>query len=177
MTLNQSCKDPELKREIETCVAGITRIVVEGSRFLNFYVLRCLEKGYVIPPLNQGLIYSTFAALASPSGASARKKAPKGFTTTMKAFKKMRPDDFKPFSCENVTQMLNFAAADFLVACKNHVVTNYYKRIGNAFFRFLNSLEQKFIADDSYKMKRFYMDGLSKGEGTKKLGISVDLFS
>ena len=35
MTLNKFCNDPDLQREIEGCVHGVTRTCIEASRFLN----------------------------------------------------------------------------------------------------------------------------------------------
>ena len=35
MTLNTVILDAELLREIETCVDGVTRTVIEASRFMN----------------------------------------------------------------------------------------------------------------------------------------------
>ena len=43
MTLNKFCRDPELITEINTCVSGVTRTCIEGSRFMNYYVLKLLN--------------------------------------------------------------------------------------------------------------------------------------
>ena len=49
MTLNKLCTDDQLFKEIETCVHGVTRTAVEASRFLNYFVIKLLEEGEVVP--------------------------------------------------------------------------------------------------------------------------------
>eukprot|EP00835_Amoeboradix_gromovi_P000797 NODE_29_length_33183_cov_0.333666.p31 type:complete len:101 gc:universal NODE_29_length_33183_cov_0.333666:632-330(-) len=61
------CSDVYLLDEIETCVHGITRVAIEASKFLDYYILKILEKGEEEPKLDQSFFYSASTTIAGSS--------------------------------------------------------------------------------------------------------------
>ena len=91
MTLQNVILDAELLREIETCVDGVTRTVIEASRFLNFYILKLLEDGEVVPEINQTLLYGAITTLA---GSTLRSTVEK-FGVALVEYNLLRPPDMQ----------------------------------------------------------------------------------
>ena len=164
MTLCSFCKEQALMDEIEICVRGITRTAIEVSRFFNYYVLKMLETEQEIPEIKQGLINAAFTELAC----SPRKKKKSKFGTIMKDYKSMRPEGFACFQYKKVPQLLNYAALDYLTACKNHVSLNFFSRVAKAFYRFLDTLPEKFKAKDKAKMRRHFIGRLKGAKEAKE---------
>jgi hypothetical protein len=63
MTLNQFCRYSEVNTEIETCAKLVTRICIEGSRFLNLWILHLLENDDEIPQIGHTTINRAFQAM------------------------------------------------------------------------------------------------------------------
>jgi hypothetical protein len=58
--------------------------------------------------------------------------------------------------------MVNYAAKDYMTACKNHVVLNISTRVGKAFKFFFDSLPQPFRAEDRNKVRRYFMRRMTR---------------
>ena len=146
-------------REIETCVHGVTRVAVEASRFLNYFVLKLLEAKEEVPELNQtflyGVVFTTMSGAKHPSTIEKLGNA-------LLSYERLRPSDMERFDSRHLNQMLNYACADYLTACKNHVVLNISARVSKAFKYFFDALppplpHQKFCAEDRNKVRRYFM--------------------
>ena len=91
MTLNTVILDAELLREIETCVDGVTRTVIEASRFMNFYVLKLLEDREVVPEINQSLLYGAITTLAG----STKRSTVERFGVALVDYNHLHPPDMQ----------------------------------------------------------------------------------
>jgi hypothetical protein len=164
MTLNQICSDSQLQREIEGCVHGVTRTSVEASRFLNYWVLKLLEEGEIVPKLDQSLFYAAFTTMAGATVDASVEK----FGEALQDYHQVRPPNMARFNYRHVPQMLNYAGKDYMTACKNHVVLNISGRVGKAFKLFFDALPQDFRAEDRNKARRYYMKRMSRECGAEE---------
>ena len=162
MTLNQLCSDSQLQREIEVCVEGVTRTSVEASRFINLWVLTLLEQGQIVPKLNQTFFNAAFTTMAG--GTLSRPK----FGAALHQYEQVRPADMARFNYRHVSQMLNYAGVEYMIACKNHVVLNISGRVGKAFKLFFDRLPQHFKAEDRNKARRYYLKRMSRECGPEE---------
>ena len=155
MTLNKFCNDPDLQREIEGCVHGVTRTCIEASRFLNYYVLKLLKDENNIPKLDQSFFSSAFTSMATCKGQ--HKSVKEKFRPALDEYNNVRPPQMDKFDYSDVVQMLTYAAKEYMTACKNHVVLNISSRVSKAFKLFFDGLPQKFRAVDRNKARKYYM--------------------
>ena len=135
MTLNRMCLNKPLLQEIDICVHGVTRVCLEASRFLNYYILTLLEKNDIVPELNETFFYSAFTLIAGSSRAK-----PEKFGTAYETYSEARPVNMEKFDYRHVAQILHYSANEYLVACKNHVVLNIGARVAKAFNIFFRTL-------------------------------------
>jgi hypothetical protein len=124
-------------------------------------VLRLLERGDVVPEIDQSLLSKTFTTMAGltlPSTVAL-------FGEALQDYKDLRPHDMELFDSKHVNQMLNYAGKDYLTACRNHIVLNISARVGKAFKLFFDALPQDFGAEDRNKARRYFMRYMTREEG------------
>jgi len=105
---------------------------IEGALLAQTVILRCLREDIQLPELNQTFFYRCMVQVTRNNE---REKCPipcqkdtcieEGF----KEYKTMRSTGITWPLKNNCTQALNYAGKDYLTACKNHVVMNFYGRL------------------------------------------------
>jgi hypothetical protein len=95
-----------------------------------------------VPEIDETFLYGVFTTMAGARKASTIEK----LCEALNDYEDLRPAGMARFDCEYVTQIVLYAAREYLSASKNHVVINLVKRIEKAFMRFFRALKQKFTA-------------------------------
>ena len=167
MKLNTFCSSPLLRKEIERCVQGVTRAAIEASRLINLHMLHLLNNNTPVPKLDQTYFNMAFTLAAGSKSSTAIQK----FGEAYRQYKELRPQGMPRFDYKLVAQLLNEAAREHMVACKNHVVLNISARVKKAFKRSLLLLPQQFKAPDRNKIIKYFMRcmTLESTEGDEQL--------
>lgn len=105
---------------------------IEGALLAQTIILRCLRENIQLPELNQLFFYR---CLVQVTRNNERETCPTPSTKDtcieegFKEYKCMRSPDV-PWPLKNYCpQALNYAGKDYLTACKNHIVLNFYGRL------------------------------------------------
>ena len=110
----------------------IQQASVEGALLAQTIILRCLRENIELPELNQTFFYRCMVQVTRNSEREMHPIPLKKDTCIeegFKEYKRMRSPDV-PWPLKNYcTQALNYAGKDYLTACKNHVVLNFYGRL------------------------------------------------
>ena len=153
MKLNSFCKSALLTKEIERCVQGVTRAAIEASRLINLHMLHLLSTNTPVPKLDQTYFNMAFTLAAGSKSSTAVQR----FGQAYVQYEALRPPNMPKFDYKLVDQILNEAAREHMVACKNHVVLNISARVSKAFKRSLLILPQQFKAPDRKKIIKYFM--------------------
>ena len=119
MTLNTFGKDKRLNDELRKCSEVMTRLCIETSRMLNLYVLHTLADSGEIPKMDQTFFNRAFTGVA----AHRKPVIQQIFGPVLDLFEANDPVGREPLDMGNISQMANYAAAEYLTACANHVAT------------------------------------------------------
>ena len=125
MTLNKFCGNVRLRQEIERSVQGITRVAVEASRFLNFFVLYNIETNTEIPEMDQSFFYWAFTHIAGSNF------APERHGNALLEYRCLF--GIREFDYKYISQSINYTGLSFLTNCQNHIVLNIKKRLKKQF--------------------------------------------
>jgi hypothetical protein len=136
---------------IEKWVETATHLRIEGSRFLNFVLMKQLQNG--LPPMNDTFIRLTFSKLLDPTtprhwwgNSSTQNQQAMIFEAWegaegVRGYKDIRGDCPRPsFDGEGASQVLTWVAKDYQVNFKNHVQLNFYRRLYGVIVRKLDTL-------------------------------------
>ncbi len=88
------CKEPALQDMIERAVVACSQTSWEASMFASFHVLRCLETGNPVEPLDQSFWDHCIMSIAS--GSIGRSRVTEAFRESYHAFVELRPGDYTP---------------------------------------------------------------------------------
>lgn len=132
MKWNTLCKDEIIQREIEQFVWNINKVALEAYHVVNMHVLRCLQENIALPTLDQNFFYRCCSGVVEKRGehASAPDTGDAKLDATLEIFKSLRPkENYKPPTKENMAFLMCNLARQMNVACRNHLVLNFGKRL------------------------------------------------
>ncbi|CAN0516513.1 unnamed protein product, partial [Laminaria digitata] len=133
MTLNQFCRDPDLREEMGTVAVAATRVCRETSIMLNLWALMLLEGGpdTAIPEMNGSFFYAAMSTMSKLSKGMHTGNASKCFAEVIPLYKEQynEPGDMGAYAFEHVTQVLTFLGNEFRTNCENHVALNMNSRV------------------------------------------------
>lgn len=132
MKWNTFCKDEIIQGEIEQFVWNINKIALEAYHVVNMHVLRCLQGNIVLPTLDQNFFYRCCSGVVEKRGEhySVPNTGDIELDATLAMFKSLRPNEnYKPPTKENMAFLMCNLARQMNVACRNHLVLNFGKRL------------------------------------------------
>jgi len=139
---------------------------IEGALLAQTIILRCLRENIQLPELNQIFFYRCLVQVTRNNEAET---CPTPFTKDtcieegFKEYKSLRSPGV-PWPLKNYcTQALNYAGKEYLTACKNHIVLNFYGRLRKYWQR---SLMGCIFQDDKAqgRLQRWLIELLLSGE-------------
>ena len=129
---NTLCKDEIIQREIEQFVWNINKVALEAYHVVNLHILRCLQENLTLPTLDQNFFYRCCSGVVEKRGEHASKPdtGDVQLDATLGIFKSLRPtENYKPPTKENMAFLMCNLARQMNVACRNHLVLNFGKRL------------------------------------------------
>jgi hypothetical protein len=151
-SLNKFCKNDYLKSKINELVLNVNKIIFEGYVLANLHIIRMLDEGREVPPLNQKFFQNV---LAQVSVLLYRKemdcKDEELVTTFEKHYKDLRPTGYQPGYRDYIAGIIrNGCAVDMETATKNHLTLNFYKRCS----KYIQKLYPKLSKGEVYDVMR-----------------------
>jgi hypothetical protein len=159
-SLNKFCKNDYLKSKINELVLNVNKIIFEGYVLANLHIIRLLDEGKEVPPLNQKFFQNV---LAQVSVLLYRKemdcKDEELVTTFAKHYKDLRPTGYQSGYRDYIAFIIgNGCAVDMEMATKNHFTLNFYKRCS----KYIQKLYPKLSKGEVYDvMKGIYEEKYS----------------
>ena len=132
---------------INVAVKRCAFIAFDATRLANYYVLFLLENGREVPRLRTsagGIMRQFFAAVTIKRGVLNQVRHQELSDFVREKYNVLRPDDFPYQSNQHISQLLTAMANEFEVSCRNHVTTNFFKRL-HKWFLFKLSREIGFL--------------------------------
>ena len=144
-------KSDKLRGAIEQAVRAITQISAEGSRFLNFILLRRLRDSLPLPTIDSTFVRRVFSRIWAEAGGWRRTRDP-GRDDQHRLVIDQAWNEYSPargdlplasFPGGGFAQILQYAVNSYLVNARQHVRGNFYKRLfGHACRRLVELREE-----------------------------------
>lgn len=129
---NTLCKDEIIQSHIEQFVWNINKVALEAYHVVNMHILRCLTHNIPLPTLDQNFFYRCCSGVVEKRGehTSEPNTGDADLDATLTIFKSLRPkENYKPPTKENMAFLMCNLARQMNVACRNHLVLNFGKRL------------------------------------------------
>lgn len=152
-SLSQFCKDPSWITLIQQYVSTMNRIVTEGYHLLNYHVLRSLEEGAAVPPLNSNYLRQFMLAMSHRENKQGRE--PKIDESIIHSKKLMGCEPADGLPCRDyLSECIGYAAIDMETAIKNNIKMHFFKRQ----YKYLRKVEPTLGAKELYQLQRTIND-------------------
>lgn len=97
--LQKFCKEPSLIELIERAVRACSQVSIEASLLVSFHLLRCLQSGITVGPLEQNFWNQCIAAIANGEKGIAPTASPE-LQESFRLYVRSRPPDYVPVKRE-----------------------------------------------------------------------------
>jgi hypothetical protein len=114
--------------KVNEIVLNCSKASFEAYCFANAHVLRLLEEGKPIPPLNNMFFQKVLSIVTRFKGRKRMECKDEELKKTYQRFESCRPKDYQVAFADNITIIYNYLATEMETCVSNHLVLNFYRR-------------------------------------------------
>jgi hypothetical protein len=160
VSANQVFKNKFLQSKVNEIVLNCSKASFEAYCFANAHVLRLLEEGKPIPPLNNTFFDKVLSIVSRLNGRKRMECKDEELKKTHERFQKRRPKNYQIAFADNILTVYNYLAKEMETCTSNHLALNFYQR----FNKYLMERYPNMSKEERYEICRSLYEETYDGE-------------